>query len=364
MIDQHDVKKIKTGVVINVQLPSESDFDNQQSIEEIKSLSNTLGIEIIDVFTQKRKKISPSHFIGTGKLDEVKEYIKDKKVDSVIFDNEISGIQERNLEKYLDIPILSRTGVILNIFQTRAQTNEAKLQVELASMEYSLPRLRNLWTHFSRVEGGIGLRGGEGEKQLELDKRMIQSKINKIKKRLSKVDVQMKTRRKRRLELNTVSLAGYTNAGKTSLMNHLTNKKLLAKDMLFSTLGSNINKVYINDDLQIIMNDTVGFIKKLPHNLVASFKSTLDEITNSRLILHVIDASSPYIENNIKSVNDVLNEIDASEIKMIRVFNKMDLIDNNKMNIQTKTNEDDIFISTYTGFGINNLKEKIVDFFI
>jgi len=225
------------------------------------------------------------------------------------------------------------------------------------------PRLRNLWDHFSRVEGGIGLRGGEGEKQLELDKRILKNQMSKIKDRLKKVDVQMKNRRKNRDGLNQVSLVGYTNAGKTSLINVLAKIELYAENMLFSTLDSTVRKVYINDNLTILLNDTVGFINKLPHGLVVSFKSTLEEILNSRLLLHVIDASSPNIVKNIESVNKVLEEIGALSMPTIRIFNKIDLLKNGKSDIMIETSQNDVFISTLNKTGIDILKSKIEEFF-
>ncbi|HOV15876.1 MAG TPA: GTPase HflX, partial [Spirochaetota bacterium] len=325
MLENFRFDRPNNVIVVNLKLPSVSVEENNYSIEEIKLLSGTLGFTIVETFIQHRHRFESDYYIGKGKLEEIKTFLENNKIDAVIFDNELTGVQERNLEKYLNTTIFGRTEIILNIFSRRARTNEAKLQVELASMEYMLPRLRNLWDHFSRIQGGIGSRGGEGEKQLELDKRIVKDKISKIKDKLEKIDVQMKNRRKNREDANQVSLVGYTNAGKTSLMNLLSKSELFAENMLFSTLDSTIRKVYINDELTILLSDTVGFINKLPHSLVVSFKSTLDEIKNSKLIIHVIDGSSANIKTNINSVNKVLEEIEANQIPTIRVFNKIDL---------------------------------------
>lgn len=356
--------KKNIAVIVNVKVPQVSVEENDYSINEIKLLAETLGFTIIETFIQQKSRLEPDFYVGKGKLDEIKEFITLNKVDAVLFDNELTGVQERNLEKYLGVTIFGRTEIILNIFSRRARTNEAKLQVELASMEYMLPRLRNLWDHFSRIQGGIGSRGGEGEKQLELDKRIVKEKITKIKDKLKKIDIQMNNRRRNREETNLVSLVGYTNAGKTSLMNLLSRSELFAENMLFSTLDSTIRKVYINDELTILLNDTVGFINKLPHSLVVSFKSTLDEIKNSKLILHIIDGSSTNIKTNINSVNSVLEEIGANTIPTIRVFNKIDLLKNGLSDIMTEKEENDVFISVKDKTGIDILKDKISNFFL
>ncbi len=363
MIDTFRFDKPNNVIVVNLKLPEVSEEENNYSIEEVKLLAGTLGFNVVETFIQHKNRIESDYYVGKGKLEEIKLFVDDNKIDAVLFDNELTGVQERNIEKFLGVTIFGRTEIILNIFSRRARTNEAKLQVELASMEYMAPRLRNLWDHFSRIQGGIGSRGGEGEKQLELDKRILKNRISKIKDKLKKIDVQMSNRRKNRENANQVSLVGYTNAGKTSLMNLLSKSELFAENMLFSTLDSTIRKVYINDDLTILLNDTVGFINKLPHNLVVSFHSTLDEIKNSKLILHVIDSSSSNINTNINSVNKVLEEIEATSIPTIRVFNKTDLLTGGVGDIMTEKKENDIFISVKEKIGIDNLKQKIADFF-
>lgn len=350
------------AVIVTLRIPGTLDIDLFQSLDEIAQLAKTLEIQVIEKFIQQRKQIEPAYYIGLGKLEEIKRYMEENQIDLLIFDNELSGVQERNIEKILNKPILDRTAIILNIFKRGAKSTEAKLQVELASMEYMMPRLRNLWTHFSRSEGVVGIRGGEGEKQLELDRRMVKNRITAIRHKLAKIDVQMKNRRKKRSDSKKVSLVGYTNAGKTSLMNLLSKKTLLAENKMFSTIDSTIRKVYIDEELTILLNDTVGFINKLPHSLIASFKSTLDEIQNSSLILHVIDSSSEYIEDHILSVEKVLKEIGADEIPIIRVYNKADLLED-FLTCGFGTNSHDLLISTYTKQGIDLLKERIKDFF-
>jgi GTP-binding protein HflX len=362
MLENFSFDKKNSAVVVALELPVANDFETEASTEELELLARTLGFIVKKFFIQKKSRIEPEFFIGKGKMAEIKQYVDDNKIDAVLFDNELSGIQERNIEEFLGVTIFSRTEVILNIFNRRAKTNEAKLQVQYASLEYMLPRLRNRWDHFSRVEGGIGMRGGEGEKQLELDRRMIKNQMSRIKDRLKKVDVQMQSKRKNRFGANQVSLVGYTNAGKTSLLNLLAKTNQVAQNMLFTTLDSTVRKVYINDSLTILLNDTVGFINKLPHSLVASFKSTLDEISNSKLLLHVIDSSSKGIVKNIDSVNKVLEEIGADKLPVIRIFNKTDLLQNGHKDI-IEHDENDIFISVKDKTGIDGLKKKINDFF-
>ncbi len=352
-----------TAVVVSLKTGETTHEEIDYSVSEIIQLAKTLGVTIKNKFIQSRKFIDSAYYIGQGKLEQIRLYMIENNIDILIFDNELSGIQERNIEKFVGKPILDRTAIILNIFKKRAKSNEAKLQVELAALEYQMPRLRNMWTHFSRSEGVVGIRGGEGEKQLELDKRMIKNRITAITKRLAKIDTQMKTRRKKRSSSRNVSLAGYTNAGKTSLMNLLSKKTLFAENMMFSTIDSTVRKVYINDDLSVLLNDTVGFINKLPCSLVASFKSTLDEILGADLILHVIDISSEFAQEHINSVEQILREIGADHIPVIKVYNKADLLDN-MIESGTHILPDDILISTYTKQGIDILKERISQFFL
>lgn len=364
MHENFSFNHLNSAIAVGIRLPDNNINEINYSLEELKFLAKTLGVSVKGSFIQNRENIDPSYYIGKGKLLEIKEYIQKNNIDAVLFDVELTGVHERNLEKYLDRTIFGRTELILNIFNKHAKTNEAKLQVQLACLEYMMPRIRNRWDHFSRVEGGIGMRGGEGEKQIELDKRIVQNQIKKVKDRLKKVDVQMQNRRKKRLGGNIVSIVGYTNAGKSTLFNQLAKSKVFTENMLFSTLDATIRKVYINNNLNIILSDTIGFINKLPHNLVASFKSTLEEIINSKLIIHVIDAYSPNLLNNILSVDRILNEIGAFKIPCIRVFNKIDLLENGKIDCIINNEENDIYISALKNQGTDKLKEKISDFFI
>ena len=358
-----DTKNLR-ACVLSVRVGNETEALHKQSVEEICQLARTLGINIENIFTQYRLKPDPKFFAGRGKVEELIEYINDREIELILFDNEITGIQERNLEHATNKKIYDRTSIILEIFRKRARTNQAKLQVELASIEYMLPRLKNLWTHFSRSEGIIGIRGGEGEKQLELDRRIIKERMSSIKKKLKKTEVQAQTRRKKRSNNQfIVSLVGYTNAGKTSLMNLMSKNNLIAEDLLFSTIDSTIRKVYINEQCTFLLNDTVGFINKLPHSLVASFKSTLDEINNSSLVLHVIDSSSEYANEHIQAVEEVLEEINATAIPRIRVFNKIDLLDEVSFSV-INSKKDDLFISTYSEEGIRELKDRIFKEFL
>jgi GTP-binding protein HflX len=363
-MEKLQLNKINKAVAVSVQNPENEDYEIVSSLNELEMLSKSLNIVVLEKFIQKKSNIDPAYYIGKGKLDEIKSFVMNNKIDVVLFDNELSGIQERNIEKYLGCNVLGRTEIILNIFNKRAKTNEAKLQIQLASLEYMLPRLKNRWDHFSRVEGGIGMRGGEGEKQIELDRRMLKDQISVIKSRLKKVDRQMANRRKNRIDKNLVSLVGYTNAGKTTLFNLLSREKKQAKDMLFTTLDSTIRKVYIDNDLSILLSDTVGFINKLPHTLVSSFKSTLDEVNSSKLLIHVIDVSSPLIKQNIESVDNVLKEINADKIPVIRVFNKKDLLINGKSDVIINHYDGDVYISALKNDGIEILKKRIKNFFI
>lgn len=360
MFEKFSFTKINKAVAIALRDPRIKKEETFSSLEELKLLAKTLNIEVVNTFIQTKDKVNPAYYIGRGKLLEIKNYIDKNGIDAIIFDNELTGIQERNIEKILNKPIFNRTEIILTIFNKKAKTSIAKLQVELASLEYMKPRLKNRWDHFSRVEGGIGLRGGEGEKQLELDRRMIQNQIDKIKLKLEKVDTQMKTRRKRRLKQNIVTLIGYTNAGKSTLFNKLTKSSTPAENKLFSTLDTTSRRLYLNEKVTIILNDSVGFINNLPHSLINSFKSTLEEISSSSLLLHIIDATSPNIKRQIDAVNTVLNEIGIIDIPIIKVYNKIDLIPDTSFLF---TDENSILISALKGEGIDQLKTKIIEFF-
>lgn len=291
-------------------------------LDELAFLVETAGGEPLQRFKQKLEHPDPRTFIGSGKLDEVRAYVKAENIDLVVFDDELSGSQIRNIEKSLDKRILDRTGLILDIFARRARTAHAKTQVELAQYEYLLPRLTGMWTHLERQRGGIGMRG-PGETEIETDRRIIRDKIALLKRKLSQIDKQMTVQRKGRGNMIRVALVGYTNVGKSTIMNQLAKSEVFAENKLFATLDTTVRKVVI-DNLPFLLSDTVGFIRKLPHGLVESFKSTLDEVREADLLLHVVDISHPDFEEQIHTVNETLNEIDSAGKPTMMVFNKVD----------------------------------------
>jgi GTP-binding protein HflX len=300
----------------------ESESRINEYLDELEFLVETAGGQTIARFTQKLEKPEPSTFIGSGKLQEVAEFVKAAKIDIVIFDDELNASQIRNIERGLDCRILDRTNLILDIFARRARTSYAKTQVELAQYEYLLPRLTRMWTHLGRQRGGIGLRG-PGETEIETDRRIIRDRISVLKKKLEQIDKQMATQRKTRGKIVRVALVGYTNVGKSTIMNQLSKSDLFAENKLFATLDTTVRKVVIYD-LPFLLSDTVGFIRKLPHSLIESFKSTLDEVREADLIIHVVDISHPNFEEQISTVNQTLAEIGAFDKPVIMVFNKTD----------------------------------------
>lgn len=311
------------ALIIGVKLPKVIDFEFNESIDELKLLAISAGAEIAETITQDRKKIDPTYFIGKGKVDDVKEAIFDSGANLVIFDEELSPAQVRNLEKILEVKVIDRTTLILDIFVKRARSNEAKVQVELAQLNHLLPRLTRQWTHLSKQHGGIGTKG-PGETQLETDRRLIGTKIKVLKKKLERIDKERITQRKRRLNLFNVCLVGYTNAGKSTLFNCLTKSGVITENRLFSTLDSTTRKLATSNGREILLTDTVGFINKLPHQLVASFKSTLDEVRLADLLLLVVDFSHPHYLKRTQHVLEVLRDIGADKIPSITVFNKID----------------------------------------
>jgi GTP-binding protein HflX len=286
----------------------------------------TAGGETIHSFTQRMQRPDRATFVGTGKLEEIKDYIKAEEIDIVVFDDELSPSQLRNIENELQIKILDRSNLILDIFAKRAQTSQAKTQVELAQLQYMLPRLTRLWTHLERQKGGIGMRG-PGETQIETDRRIILNKISLLKERLDEIDKQNATQRKNRHQLVRVALVGYTNVGKSTIMNMLSKSEVFAENKLFATLDTTVRKVVI-DNLPFLLSDTVGFIRKLPHHLVECFKSTLDEVREADILIHVVDISHPNFEDHMNTVNETLKELGAIDKEMITVFNKIDAYQN------------------------------------
>lgn len=299
----------------------------EEYLEELELLTKTAGAITLKVFLQKLDRINPSTFVGSGKLEEIRQFIEANPVDLVVFDDDLTPSQVRSIDKILNVKVLDRSGIILHIFSERARTAQAKAQVELAQLQYMLPRLTGLWTHLSKQKGGIGMKGA-GEKEIETDRRMIRRKIDLLNKDLEKFDRQNATRRKGRDTMVRVSLVGYTNAGKSTLMNKMAKSKnqVLAEDKLFATLDTTIRKVVI-ERVPFLLSDTVGFIRKLPHNLVECFKSTLDEVRESDLLLHVVDVSHPAYLEHIEVVKETLAEIGAADKEQFVVFNKVDLLD-------------------------------------
>jgi GTP-binding protein HflX len=309
-------------VLVGVITPDIREVTANEYLEELEFLAETAGAVTHHKFLQKLPMPNPRTFVGTGKLEEIKLYIKEHEVELVIFDDELSPSQLRNIERELECKILDRNILILDIFASRARTSHAKTQVELAQLQYMLPRLTRMWTHLERQKGGIGLRG-PGESQIETDRRIIQNRIALMKEKLKEIDKQMAVQRGNRGQLVRVSLVGYTNVGKSTLMNLLSKSEVFAENKLFATLDTTVRKVVI-DNLPFLFTDTVGFIRKLPHQLVESFKSTLDEVREADLLVHVIDISHPNFEDQYEVVNETLQELEKTEKPVILVFNKID----------------------------------------
>ena len=310
------------AVLIGVINQSQDEDKVTEYLDELEFLTYTAGGEVKKRFVQKVDVPNPKTYIGTGKMEEVERYVKENEIGSVIFDDELTPAQQNNIEKILRCKILDRTGLILDIFAQRAQTSYARTQVELAQYEYLLPRLTGLWTHLERQRGGIGMRG-PGETEIETDRRIVRDRIALLKKKLVKIDRQMEIQRGNRGALVRVALIGYTNVGKSTLMNVISKSDVFAENKLFATLDTTVRKVVIGN-LPFLLSDTVGFIRKLPTQLVESFKSTLDEVREADLLLHVVDISHPNFEEHIASVNQILDEIKSSDKKTIMVFNKID----------------------------------------
>ncbi len=325
MIEKRD-SNIENVVLVGVITKEQNEEKSKEYLDELEFLTYTAGGEVVKRFVQRLEFPHPKTFIGSGKLEEVKNYIEEKSVKTVIFDDELNPAQLRNIEKLLDCKVLDRTNLILDIFAQRAQTSYARTQVELAQCQYLLPRLTRMWTHLERQKGGIGLRG-PGETEIETDRRIIRDKISLLKNKLKKIDRQMAIQRKNRGKMVRVALVGYTNVGKSTLMNVISKSDVFAENKLFATLDTTVRKVVIRN-IPFLLTDTVGFIRKLPTQLVESFKSTLDEVREADLLLHVVDISHSNFEDHIDSVNKIISEItpegeDANQ-PTIMVFNKID----------------------------------------
>ena len=357
MIENKKIEYENT-VIIGVINKNQSESIVKDYLDELTFLSETAGGVVKKRFVQKLESPNPKTFIGTGKITEVQAYNKKNDISSVIFDDELSPTQQGNLERTLRCKIIDRTGLILDIFAQRAQTSYAKNQVELAQYQYLMPRLKGLWTHLERQKGGIGMRG-PGETEIETDRRIVRDKISLLKNKLKNIDKQMSVQRGNRGSLVRVSLVGYINVGKSTLMNLISKSDVFAEDKLFATLDTTVRKIVI-ENLPFLMTDTVGFIRKLPTQLIESFKSTLNEITESDLVLHIVDISHPNYEDHIESVNVILDQIKCSEKPSLMVFNKIDKISNEELeSLKFSLNGNREYISAFKKINIDSLKKKI-----
>ena len=357
MIENKKIEYENT-VIIGVINKNQSESIVKDYLDELTFLSETAGGVVKKRFIQKLESPNPKTFIGSGKIIEVQAYNKKNDISSVIFDDELSPTQQGNLERILRCKIIDRTGLILDIFAQRAQTSYAKNQVELAQYQYLMPRLKGLWTHLERQKGGIGMRG-PGETEIETDRRIVRDKISLLKNKLKNIDKQMSVQRGNRGSLVRVSLVGYTNVGKSTLMNLISKSDVFAEDKLFATLDTTVRKIVV-ENLPFLMTDTVGFIRKLPTQLIESFKSTLNEITESDLVLHIVDISHPNYEDHIESVNIILDQIKCSEKPSLMVFNKIDKISNKELaGLKFGLNGNKEYISAFKKINIDSLKKKI-----
>ena len=335
----------------------------KEHLNELELLAQTAEYDIIEIFTQQISNVNPSFYIGSGKANSIINKAKTLGVKLIIFDNELTPAQSKNYNKIAkDIKVIDRGSLILDIFMSHAKTKESKVQVELAQLQYTLPRLTRAWTHLERQMGGIGSRAGAGETQIEVDRRLVRSRINKLKTELFKINKNRKSQSKKRIDSFKVALVGYTNAGKSTTMKALSGVDVLIKDQLFATLDTTVRSVLLDKDHKILLSDTVGFIRKLPHHLIASFKSTLKEVVESNLILLVLDASSNQIDDHYRIIRDALESIGAGQNKFIIVLNKVDQLDNQSdFKVLSKKFPDSIFISAMNSIRIDELRLKIIE---
>lgn len=342
-------KKIEKAILIGINYSGQDEREAEDYLDELSFLTETAGAEPVKRFIQKLDNANPRTFVGSGKIEEVAQYVRENSIDIAIFDDELSPSQLRNIEEALGCRILDRTNLILDIFAGRARTSQSKTQVELAQYQYLLPRLTGLWTHLERQRGGIGMRG-PGETEIETDRRIIRDRISLLKAQLKKIDMQMTTQRKNRGKMVRVALVGYTNVGKSTIMNLLSKSDVLAENKLFATLDATVRKVVIGN-LPFLLSDTVGFIRKLPHDLVESFKSTLDEVRESDLLIHVVDISHPSFEEQIKVVEETLKELNSNDKPIIIIFNKIDVFS------YTVKEEDDLTPVQKENYSLSDLKK-------
>ncbi len=345
-------------ILVGVLLPG-AEINPDDPLDEIRGLAKTAGLIVVGSMLQKRQQVDIATYIGSGKVEALKELVEAHEADLVVFDNDLGPAQTRNLERLLGVKVIDRTEVILDIFATRARTHESHLQVELAQLEYAMPRLKRMWTHLSRYKGGIGVRG-PGEKQLEEDRRLVGHRIQDLKAKLAKVQARKEREVAGRGDAPTVSLVGYTNAGKSTLMNALTDAGVLVEDKLFATLDTRTRRWRLRGGGQVLLSDTVGFIRNLPHALVASFKATLEEARQADLLLHVVDASSPEAELQIQAVKSVLEELGLADHPTILVLNKSDRVpDRSYLDVLKAHHDDSVTISASSGEGLERLEQAV-----
>jgi GTP-binding protein HflX len=356
-----DRSSLESAVIVGVTVPGQTRWDTEDALDELEQLADTAGATVTDRVIQNLDRINPATYIGRGKVSELKGLVKQRGTDLVIFDDDLAPVQIRNLEKAFGCKLLDRSGLILDIFAGRAKTAIAKTQVELAQLEYLRTRLTRMWTHLSRQKGGIGTKG-PGETQIETDRRLIDTRIATLRERLEKIDRQRKTQRKGRDQFTRVSLVGYTNAGKSTLMNALAeNADVFAEDRLFATLDATTRLVTLAANKEVLMSDTVGFIRKLPHNLIESFKSTLDEVRESDVLVHVVDVTHPRFEDHIRVANETLQELEALDKPTLLVFNKVDALDDHGLLAALRTEYPDAaFVSAMRSIGLDDLRERLL----
>ena len=357
-INNSEIREERT-LLAGVYGPNTARMQAKDYLDELELLTQTAGGIVIDKILQNRTQPDPSSYVGEGKLREIRGRVNSEHIETIIFDDDLSPTQIRNIEKTTEAKVLDRSGLILDIFASRAKTAAAKTQVELAQLQYLRPRLTRFWTHLSRQQGGIGTRG-PGESQIETDRRLIDKRISILKDKLETLEKQRKTQRKGRSDMIRLSLVGYTNAGKSTLMNALTDTKVLAEDRLFATLDSTVRR-YDIENYDILLSDTVGFIRKLPHNLIESFKSTLDEVREADILLHVIDATSPMYREYIEVVDETLEDLDIVDKKSLKIFNKIDDLEPHRLAELRKAYPDAAFVSAERNIGLNGLQNDIQD---
>lgn len=350
----------EVALLVAVQTPDVTPYEVEDGLDELDQLATTAGAIVVDRVTQSLPRIKSATYVGKGKVHEIKKLVDRHNVDLVIFDDDLTPVQQRNLERELKCKLLDRSGLILDIFARNARTAAARTQVELAQLEYLRSRLTRAWTHLERQQGGIGMRG-PGETQIETDRRLIGNRISTLKDQLARIDRQRTTQRKGRSDQTRVSLVGYTNAGKSTLMNALSDADVLAENRLFATLDATTRQISVDTNKTVLLSDTVGFIRKLPHGLVESFKSTLDEVRESDVLLHVVDASHPNFDEHINVVNQTLKDLEATDKPVLMVFNKMDVLEERGM-IQglTEQYERAVFVSALRGIGLDRLRTELL----